>query len=166
VVVWLLVILLFLDYFNDYDNEVETGSVLMETKRYREEVLLPNEFIVLRCTMQYIARQPASWFIAVWMVLKILWGFKRLKESSLLWRQAEREIPMTMKDWINHVDDILKATNENVLTNSETVSTAQKDQKVVEEYKKYKQKTLSAVERDYLNSIREVYQLARVGENN
>ncbi|MCL1949594.1 MAG: virulence RhuM family protein [Turicibacter sp.] len=100
------------------------------------------------------------------MVLKILWGFKRLKESSLLWRQAEREIPMTMKDWINHVDDILKATNENVLTNSETVSTAQKDQKVVEEYKKYKQKTLSAVERDYLNSIREVYQLARVGENN
>jgi len=81
-------------------------------------------------------------------------------------RQAEREIPMTMADWISHVDNILKATNENLLTNAGKISTVQKDKKVLEEYQKYKQKTLSPVEKDYLASIQSVYKLAKTQGKN
>lgn len=33
--------------FTDFDNEVETGNVFMETKKYRLEIELPNDYIVL-----------------------------------------------------------------------------------------------------------------------
>ena len=33
--------------YAEHDNDVESGSVLSETKKYREEVGLPNEYIVL-----------------------------------------------------------------------------------------------------------------------
>lgn len=69
-------------------------------------------------------------------------------------RQAEREIPMTMEDWAKHLDGILTSTGENLLTGNGTVSHLQAMEKAQTEYKKYKAKTLSSVEKDYLESIK------------
>ena len=69
-------------------------------------------------------------------------------------RQAEREAPMTMEDWAKHLDRILTSTGENLLTGNGTVSHLQAMEKAQTEYKKYKAKTLSSVEKDYLDSIK------------
>lgn len=69
-------------------------------------------------------------------------------------RQAEREVPMTMEDWAKHLDGILTSTGENLLVGNGTVSHLQAIEKAQTEYKKYKAKTLSSVEKDYLDSIK------------
>ncbi len=69
-------------------------------------------------------------------------------------RQAEREISMTMEDWAKHLDGILTSTRENLLTGNGKVSHIQAMDKAQTEYKKYKAKTLSSVEKDYLESIK------------
>lgn len=69
-------------------------------------------------------------------------------------RQAEREVPMTMEDWTKHLNGILKSTEENLLTGNGSVSHLQAMEKAKAEYKKYKAKTLSSVEQDYLDSIK------------
>ena len=71
-------------------------------------------------------------------------------------RQAEREVQMTMKDWINHVDNILKATGEDLLEGNGRITKQKMQEKVSEEYKKFQQKTLSQVEKDYLKEIKEI----------
>lgn len=69
-------------------------------------------------------------------------------------RQAEREIPMTMADWAKHLDGILTSTGENLLIGNGSISHNQAMDKAQTEYKKYKAKTLSSVEQDYLDSIK------------
>jgi len=76
-------------------------------------------------------------------------------------RQAQKEIPMTMKDWVEHVDKILAAAGENILTGSGTVSKPQMENKVETEYKKYSMKTFSQVEKDYLNELKRLEILAK-----
>ena len=71
-------------------------------------------------------------------------------------RQAEREVPMTMSDWAKHLDGILTSTGEKLLVGNGSVSHLQAMEKAETEYKKYKAKTLSDVENDYLNSIEEL----------
>ena len=68
-------------------------------------------------------------------------------------RQAEREIAMTMKDWAKHLDNILTMSGEQLLQGNGVVSHNQAMIKAEEEYKKYKVRTLSDVEKDYLDSI-------------
>ena len=62
-------------------------------------------------------------------------------------RQAERQQSMTMEDWAKHLDNILSVTGEQLLTGNGTVSHKQAMDKAEEEYKKYKEKTLSEVEK-------------------
>ena len=71
-------------------------------------------------------------------------------------RQAEKEVTMTMKDWIEHVDRILTATGENLLDGNGEISHKQMINKVEKEYKKYQANTLSKVERDYLEEIKNI----------
>ena len=71
-------------------------------------------------------------------------------------RQAEKEVTMTMKDWIEHVDRILTATGENLLDGNGEISHNQMTNKVEKEYKKYQANTLSKVERDYLKEIKNI----------
>lgn len=68
-------------------------------------------------------------------------------------RQAEREIPMKMKDWVIHLDNILTSTGEKLLAGAGKTSHEQAIDKAKIEYKKYQQKTLSNVEKDYLDII-------------
>ena len=69
-------------------------------------------------------------------------------------RQAEREQTMTMKDWVEHLDRILTMSGEQLLIGAGSVSHTQAINKATEEYRKYQQKTLSEVERDYLDAIK------------
>ena len=68
-------------------------------------------------------------------------------------RQAEREIPMTMKDWTKHLDNILTMSGEKLLEGNGNISHIEAMDKVESEYKKYKNNTLSETEKDYLNTI-------------
>lgn len=68
-------------------------------------------------------------------------------------RQAEREQVMTMKDWSMHLDNILTMSGEKLLNGNGSISHEQAMKRVEDEYKKYKARTLSEVERDYLDSI-------------
>lgn len=79
-------------------------------------------------------------------------------------RQAEKEIPMTMKDWINHVDRILQATGENLLEGNGKIRHEQMEEKVKDEFKKYRQKTLSQVEKDYIEEIKSIEKKAKNGD--
>ena len=69
-------------------------------------------------------------------------------------RQAEREQVMTMKDWAEHLDRILSMSGEQLLQGNGSVSHKQAVEKATTEYKKYKARTLSEVEKDYLDSIK------------
>lgn len=68
-------------------------------------------------------------------------------------RQAEREQPMTMADWADHLDRILTMNGEQLLMDNGTVTHEEAMKKAETEYRKYKARTLSEVEQDYLNSI-------------
>lgn len=69
-------------------------------------------------------------------------------------RQAEREQAMTMQDWAEHLDRILTMSGEQLLNGNGSISHKQAVDKATDEYRKYKARTLSDVETDYLNSIK------------
>lgn len=74
-------------------------------------------------------------------------------------RQAERQQTMTMEDWSKHLDNILSVTGEQLLTGNGTISHRQAMDKAEKEYKKYKARTLSEVEKDYLATIKQLENL-------
>ena len=78
-------------------------------------------------------------------------------------RQAEREIPMTMEDWARHLDNILTMSGEKLLEGNGSVSHQKAIDKVEQEYKKYQAKTLSSVEKDYLETIESLGKIERKG---
>ncbi len=69
-------------------------------------------------------------------------------------RQAEREQAMTMKDWAEHLDKILTMSGEKLLQGAGVISHEIAIEKATTEYKKYQQKTLSEVEKNYLESLK------------
>ena len=71
-------------------------------------------------------------------------------------RQAERHQPMTMKDWAKHLDRILTMSGEQLLAENGSISHDEAVKKATLEYKKYQQKTLSDVEKAFLDSIKEI----------
>lgn len=60
---------------------------------------------------------------------------------------------MTMQDWSEYLDCILTMSGEQLLERNGSVSHRQAVDKATDEYMKYKSKTLSDVEQDYLNSF-------------
>ena len=76
-------------------------------------------------------------------------------------RQAEREQAMTMKDWADHLDRILTMSGEQLLLGNGSISHKQAVDKATDEYRKYKAKTLSEVETDYLNTIKMLEQKSK-----
>lgn len=71
-------------------------------------------------------------------------------------RQAEREQVMTMSDWADYLDRILTMSGEQLLQGSGSVSHEQAMEHATTEYRKYKQRTISDAERDYLLSIKSI----------
>jgi hypothetical protein len=82
-------------------------------------------------------------------------------------RQAEREQAMTMDDWAKHLDRILTMSGEKLLHGAGSISHEQAINKAESEYKKYQAKTLSDVEKAYLESIKNIQkEIENKKENN
>jgi len=74
-------------------------------------------------------------------------------------RQAEREQVMTMNDWALYLDKILTMTGEQLLQGAGNVTHEEAMEHATTEYRKYKQRTISDVEHDYLFSIKNIENL-------
>lgn len=77
---------------------------------------------------------------------------------------AIEEREMRMEDYIRELDNILNSAGRKVLGNAGTISTTQAKEKATKEYKKYKAKTLSGVETEYLKTIAVLEQQAKKGD--
>lgn len=75
--------------------------------------------------------------------------------------QAMRHNPMYMSDYVEHLDNVLKTTGENLLIGAGKVSHAQAMEKAKQEYQKYIVQNLSPVEEAYLKTIKEVESKAK-----
>lgn len=75
--------------------------------------------------------------------------------------QAIRHNPMYMSDYVDHLDNLLKATGEDVLTDAGKVSHAQALAKAKSEYQKYQVQNLSPVEEAYLQNIKQIEKEAK-----
>ena len=75
--------------------------------------------------------------------------------------QAIRHRPMYMSDYVEQLDNILRATGEEVLTNAGKISHAQAMEKAKAEYKRYQAQTLSPVEEEYLKTIKQLGKAAK-----
>lgn len=75
--------------------------------------------------------------------------------------QAMKHNPMYMTDYVEHLDRILSSSGEKVLESAGSVSHEKAIEKAKTEYKKYQVKTLSSVEKDYLQAIKEIEKQAK-----
>ena len=71
---------------------------------------------------------------------------------------------MTMKDWAEHLDRILTMSGEQLLKGAGCISHTQAVNKATEEYKKYQSRTVSEVEKDYLDAIKAIEDKAEKGK--
>ena len=70
--------------------------------------------------------------------------------------QAKEHIPMYMKDWLERLDDFLKASRKELLTHTGRISHEVAEKKALAEFLKYKQRLigeLTTVEKHFLESI-------------
>ena len=70
--------------------------------------------------------------------------------------QAMRHKPMYMTDYIKQLDNILATTGEALLTGAGRISHTQAMQKARDEHRKYEIRTLSPVEKAYLDTIKKL----------
>jgi len=70
--------------------------------------------------------------------------------------QAMRKRPMYMEDYILHLDAILSSTGEKLLENAGNISHQQAMDKAQQEYRKFQSKTLTGVEKNYLETIKKI----------
>ena len=63
-------------------------------------------------------------------------------------------------DWTKHLDGILTSTGEKLLIGAGSVSHEAAMTKAETEYKKYKNRILSSVEKDYLQSVKELGEIS------
>lgn len=69
---------------------------------------------------------------------------------------AMEQKPMKMADYIRELDNILKSTGRKILDDAGKISHKKAAEKATLEYRKYKSKNLSEVEKSYLEAIRTV----------
>jgi hypothetical protein len=78
--------------------------------------------------------------------------------------QAIKHRPMYMEDYIKQLDKLLSASGEKLLSNAGSVSHRQAIEKANDEFRKYRLKTLSPVEKAYFESIKAVQKKIEKGE--
>lgn len=74
---------------------------------------------------------------------------------------AIEEREMRMADYIRELDTILKSAGRKILSNTGSISAKDARAKATSAYRDYKNKTLSAVEKDYLKSIAAIEKTAK-----
>ena len=70
--------------------------------------------------------------------------------------QAIRHNPMHMEDYIRQLDTILSSTGEKLLVGSGTISHDKATKKAMTEYRRYQVKTISPVEKEYLETLKRI----------
>ena len=76
---------------------------------------------------------------------------------------AIEEREMRMVDYVQELDNILNSTGRKVLDNAGNILHTQATEKAKSEYQKYKSKTLSSVEKEYLKNIATLEQKVKKG---
>lgn len=74
--------------------------------------------------------------------------------------KASEKTPMYMQDWINELDKFAGIYGKGVLQNKGAISREQADKKAELEFRAYETKTLSPVEKEYLDAIKVVQKIA------
>lgn len=69
---------------------------------------------------------------------------------------AIEERPMTMRNYIEELDRILTSAGRKILIDDGKVSHAESEEKAKTEFRKYQNKTLSEVEKAYLDSLKQI----------
>lgn len=77
---------------------------------------------------------------------------------------AMEERPMKMADYIRELDNILKSTGRKLLSHAGKVSHKKATEKALHEYRAYKAKNLSDVEKSYLENIKTVEKKLKKGQ--
>ena len=75
--------------------------------------------------------------------------------------QAIRHRPMYMSDYVEQLDNILRATGEEVLNHAGKISHTQAMEKAKAEYRRYQAQNLSPVEEEYLRTIKQLEKTAK-----
>lgn len=75
--------------------------------------------------------------------------------------QAEQHRPMMMQDFVNALDGLIRLSGAEVLDNAGSISMEQAKRKVLEEYRKYQQRTITPVEQDYYDSLKQLQAAAK-----
>ncbi|MCF7871621.1 virulence RhuM family protein [Candidatus Woesearchaeota archaeon] len=79
--------------------------------------------------------------------------------------KAMNQEPMHMKDWIIQLDRLIQTFDKDVLTDAGKITHKKAVEKAEKEYKKYQVKTLSPVEKAYLESIKDVQKKVKKSVN-
>lgn len=74
--------------------------------------------------------------------------------------KAQEETPMYMQNWIEELDKFASIYGKGVLQNKGTISRKQADKKAELEFRAYEAKTLTPVEKEYLETIKAVQKIA------
>lgn len=77
--------------------------------------------------------------------------------------QAIKHKPMYMSDYLETLDNILTSTGEDILKDAGKISHKQAMEKAFFEYRNYQAENLSSVEKDYLEEIKSIEEIAKKG---
>jgi hypothetical protein len=67
--------------------------------------------------------------------------------------QAQKRIAMTMKDWIEKLDDFLRLNEKEILAHKGTISKKLADEKAEQEFVKFKKKQIKLYESDFDKAV-------------
>ncbi len=163
----------------DYDKKAETSILFFKTVQNKMHYAVTGhtapELVYLRadCTKPFMGltsfkgNKPQKTDIAN---AKNYLSESELKELNAITSayldfaelQALRRKTMTMREWVNKLDDFLQMSDSEVLQNAGTISHEMALAKAGEEYSKYKKQNideLSQVEKDFIESAKKVQKM-------
>ena len=169
----------------DYDKNAETSILFFKTVQNKMHYAVTGhtapELVYLRadCTKPFMGltsfkgNKPQKTDIAN---AKNYLSESELKELNAITSayldfaelQALRRKTMTMREWVNKLDDFLQMSDSEVLQNAGTISHEMALAKASEEYSKYKKQNideLSQVEKDFIESAKKVQKMLESKKN-
>lgn len=169
----------------DYDKKAETSILFFKTVQNKMHYTVTDhtapELVYLRadCTKPFMGltsfkgNKPQKTDIAN---AKNYLSESELKELNAITSayldfaelQALRRKTMTMREWVNKLDDFLQMSDSEVLQNAGTISHEMALAKAGEEYSKYKKQNideLSQVEKDFIESAKKVQKMLESKKN-
>lgn len=169
----------------DYDKNAETSILFFKTVQNKMHYAVTGhtapELVYLRddCTKPFMGltsfkgNKPQKTDIAN---AKNYLSESELKELNAITSayldfaelQALRRKTMTMREWVNKLDDFLQMSDSEVLQNAGTISHEMALAKAGEEYSKYKKQNideLSQVEKDFIESAKKVQMMLESKKN-